>query len=174
MAPSRDIAELVAIHHELDRVFAAFRELVLMGDERRAAAMLQAYRNLTARHADDEDRLLVPHLRDGARWPAELYTGQHEKLFAGIDRLATFVAAIRGGTAGWRGRALEALDAASRVHHLVEHHHLAEEQDLFPNAATDEAIVAMASAWHSARSTYDNLLAEAARVLADVRPAPQG
>ena len=42
------VASLVAVHEELDRVFARFRELVLIGDGARAAAVLAIYGALTA------------------------------------------------------------------------------------------------------------------------------
>ena len=61
------VASLVAVHEELDRVFARFRELVLIGDGARAAAVLATYGALTADHAAAEEALLVPLLDDAAR-----------------------------------------------------------------------------------------------------------
>lgn len=126
------VASLVAVHEELHRVFAQFRELVLVGDGLHAAAVLAVYQALTADHAAAEEALLVPLLDDAARWPAELYTGQHAKLLAAIDRTAAAVAGLTAGAPGWRARALAVLDVAAPLHHLAEHHHLAEEQDLLP------------------------------------------
>jgi hypothetical protein len=96
------VASLVAVHEELDRVFARFRELVLIGDGARAAAVLATYGALTADHAAAEEALLVPLLDDAARWPAELYTGQHAKLLAAIARTADAVAGLAAGAPGWR------------------------------------------------------------------------
>ncbi|MBK9034833.1 MAG: hypothetical protein IPL61_26815 [Myxococcales bacterium] len=122
---------LVAVHRALDEVFARVRELLLIGDGARAAAVLTSYRALTEAHAAAEEAALVPLLDARARWPAELYLGQHRKLFEAIDRLAAACGAVVVGAPGWRTAALAALDAAVPLHHLAEHHHLAEEQDLF-------------------------------------------
>ncbi len=154
---------LVGVHHVLDAMFALFRELVVGGDGRRAHEVLAAYRALTARHAGDEERHLVPWLGPTARWPAELYLGQHEKLFTGLDRIALVVTGLRVGAPAWRGHALAVLDAAAPVHHLAEHHHLAEEQDLFvvATAAAPTLLAELAVGWHAAAAAHAALLAEA-------------
>lgn len=160
-------AALVGVHHALDDAFALFRELVLVGDGARAAAVLSAYRTLTARHAADEERALVPLLGPAARWPAELYTGQHSKLLAGLERLAGAIGALRAGAGGWRRHALLVLDTAAPVHHLVEHHHLAEEQDLFVVAAAAQPalLVELAAGWNDEAAGFAALLAEARATL---------
>lgn len=125
------VVPLAAVHLALDDTFASFRELVLVGDGARASEVLEVYRVLTAAHAEAEERLLLPVTPAARRWPDELYRGQHVKLLAGIERVAPLVPAIAGPSPGWRTRALAALDAAGPLLHLSEHHHQAEESDLF-------------------------------------------
>ncbi|MBK7075473.1 MAG: hypothetical protein IPH44_24600 [Myxococcales bacterium] len=161
------VASLVAVHEELDRVFAQFRELVLIGDGARAAAVLAVYQALTADHAAAEEALLVPLLDDAARWPADLYTGQHAKLLAAIDRAAAAVAGLAAGAPGWRARALAALDVAAPLHHLAEHHHLAEEQDLLPLVGEREParLVEVAARFWATHAAHRATLTEAAAAL---------
>lgn len=161
-------APLLAIHRALEAALATLRELVLAGDDVHAAAVLATYRALTERHAAAEDAALVPRLPVHARWPAELYLGQHAKLLAGLDRAAPRIADLRGGTPGWRARALAALDALAPVHHLVEHHHQAEEQDLFPVVAAlaPAAVTEVVRAWDDAWAVHAPVLGAARAALA--------
>ena len=164
MSPvSSDIAALIDFHRTLDAVFELARELIVVGDGVHAAQALAVYRALTAAHAADEERLLLPHLTADARWPAALYVGQHAKLLAGLDRAADVVARIAAPAPRWRTMALCALDALIPVLHLAEHHHAAEEQALFP-CVPAAAVAAVAAA--GARA-----LADHAAVLATCRAA---
>ncbi|MCB9560139.1 MAG: hypothetical protein H6708_06985 [Kofleriaceae bacterium] len=75
------------------------------------------------------------------------------------------MAAVDRATPGWRRAALVALDAAAPVLHLAEHHHLAEEQDLFVHAAaTAPALIdELAARWRAdldgARGALDDAIA---------------
>lgn len=122
---------LLAVHRALDALFEDFREAALVGDGGRARARLAAYRALTADHADAEEHLLLSVTPDARRWPDELYLGQHVKLLAGLQRVEPLLVELSTARAGWQRTALAVLDAAATVRHLAEHHHLAEEQDLF-------------------------------------------
>ncbi len=126
---------LIEIHQQLDAVFELTRELIVVGDGLHAGRALATYRALTAGHAAAEEALLLPCLPADARWPAELYSGQHVKLLVGMDRAVAVVAAIAAPAPRWRTMALCALDALIPVMHLAEHHHAAEELELFPHAS---------------------------------------
>lgn len=160
-------AALQAAHQFLDEVLARFRELVVAGDGARAAAVLAAYRALTAGHAAAEEELLIAD-RVGGRWPPELYVGQHGKLLAAIDRVAALVPTLTGGP-GWRRQALVILDAAGPLVHLAEHHHAAEEQDLFVTAAP-AALAEVAARFAASTAAVTAVLAEADRALAAPMP----
>lgn len=153
-------AALIAAHRTLDEIFARFRELVVLGDGAAAAAVLGAYRALTADHAAAEEAHLVPGRGAAARWPDELYLGQHRKLLAAIDRVAERLVGLTAGVPGWRRRALAVLDAAAPLHHLAEHHHAAEEQDLFVTAAP-AALAAVAERFAAGLAAQAAILAEA-------------
>ncbi len=164
---------MCAVHGQLDRIFALFRELVLVGDRGRAALVVAALRDLTASHAADEEAALVPLLDDTARWPAELYLGQHTKLLAGIDRLSASLDEIGPRRAGWRTAALAVLDLAAPMMHLAEHHHLAEEQDLFVIAAAraPHRLDELAARWQEERARHQVVLDEATAALDDLGDA---
>lgn len=123
------------VHRVLEDVLARVRASVLLGDGVRAAATLAIYRTLVAEHAAAEERELLAIEPAARRWPDELYVGQHHKLLAAIDRVAGVLAALDAPRPGWPARALAVLDAAGPLVHLVEHHHRAEEDDLFPVVA---------------------------------------
>ncbi|MEZ4401171.1 MAG: hemerythrin domain-containing protein [Kofleriaceae bacterium] len=158
---------VAAVHAELDRVLACARELVVAGDGARAHRVLTIYRALTAGHADDEEALLVPLLDGAARWPPALYHGQHGKLLAGLDRVAPLVPALCASTPGWRRRALVILDALGPVVHLAEHHHQAEETDLFAvaRARAPDRLDEVAARFWAAHAGVAPDLAEAAAAL---------
>lgn len=164
-------AALVEIHQELDRIFELARELVVAGDGAHAARALAAYRALTAAHAAAEEELLLPHLAPDARWPAALYVGQHAKLLAGLDRAADLVAAVAAPRPRWRTAALCALDTLIPVLHLAEHHHLAEEQALFPSVPP--ALVAeVAARWPADLAVHAAALAACRAALVTASPSP--
>lgn len=149
---------MIDVHRQLDGVFELVRELVVAGQGARAGEALAVYRALTAEHAAAEERELLPHLPADARWPAALYVGQHHKLLAGIDRAAPAVAAVAAPGPRWRIAALCALDTLVPVLHLAEHHHLAEEQALFPHAPA-EALAAVAALGASGLAAHADVLA---------------
>lgn len=158
-------AALVEIHHELDRVFELARELLVVGDGAHASRALAVYAALTARHAADEEALLLPHLPDDARWPASLYTGQHRKLLLSLDRVVGAIAQVDRAAPRWRLSVLAALDALIPVMHLAEHHHLAEEQELFPSVPAAQ-LAAIAAAFPADLAAHADTLARCRAALA--------
>ena len=167
-----DVAAVIEFHRALDAVFELARELIVVGDGVHAARALAVYRALTAAHAADEERLLLPHLTAAARWPAALYVGQHTKLLAGLDRAADVVARIAAPAPRWRTMALCALDALIPVLHLAEHHHAAEEQALFP-CVPAAAVAAVAAAGARALADHAAVLAACRAVLLTTPAAPR-
>ena len=163
-------AALTEIHRDLDRIFELVRELIVVGDGAHAARALAAYRALTAGHAAAEEALLLPCLNADARWPAALYVGQHAKLLAGIDRAADVVAAVAAPAPRWRQMALCALDTLIPVLHLAEHHHLAEEQALFPHVPVAR-LAEVAATWPAELARHADTLA-ACRAALLVGPGP--
>jgi hypothetical protein len=154
------------IHRELDRVFELARELLVAGDGHHAARALAAYGALTAGHAAAEEAMLLPFLPRDARWPASLYTGQHHKMVAGIDRVVPLVARVAAPAPRWRTLALCALDALIPVMHLAEHHHLAEEQELFPSVPAAQ-LAAVAAAFPADLAAHADSLAVCRAALGD-------
>ncbi len=160
---------LIELHRQLDEIFELARELVVAGQGARASEALAVYRALTADHAAAEEALLLPHLPADARWPAALYVGQHHKLLVGLDRAAPAVAAVAAPGLRWRIAALAALDTLIPVLHLAEHHHLAEEQALFPHAPR-EAVAAVAAAGAASLSVHAAVLDGCRAALAEAAP----
>jgi iron-sulfur cluster repair protein YtfE (RIC family) len=132
---STSFAQIAALHAQLDELFALHQELVLCDALARAGDLLAAYRELLALHMAHEETLLLPLYErgEGQRWPAELFIGQHEKMNLLLDRAAGELAGAVTLAGRQRRRAvLSLLERETAFKHLSEHHHLAEDQALFP------------------------------------------
>jgi hemerythrin-like domain-containing protein len=164
-------ARLASVHARLDELFELHQELVLCDALPRAADLLAAYRDLLALHMAHEETLLLPlYARgEGQRWPAELFTGQHEKMTRMLDHAAGELAeaATRAGRTR-RQAVLALLERETAFKHLSEHHHLAEDQALFPGCdavaepAEREAILTrIEQEFAASLARHDGLVAEA-------------
>ena len=107
---------------------------VVGADFERARTALQRWRRALARHIDIENHRLLPHLPEGARWPARLYLLEHERITLLADEYAERVQAATAhapqGRQARRHAVLNLLDAAHALRHLLEHHHQREEMAL--------------------------------------------
>lgn len=129
------VSRLLALHAELDELFALHQELVLVGRLEEAGAALHAHRVMLELHMRHEEELLLPRFAEherSARWPARLYTGQHVKLRQLLDIAAASLGAMPPA-AGARCRAtLALLDLETSYRRLSEHHDQMERRGLFP------------------------------------------
>lgn len=137
-------AELNRAHDDLAELLWLHQECLVAGAFGPARDLLQAYRRLIELHiAHEEEDVLPLYARaETQRWPAEMFTGQHKKLLALLDRIEPMLASLRR-VDGWRRGVITALETETTLKHLLEHHHLAEDQALYPIAeehASDEEL----------------------------------
>lgn len=128
---------IFAFHADLEEIFALHQESLLLIDLLQARALLGSYRRLLALHmSHEEDELLPIFARAGTieRWPSVLYTGQHQKMNALLDRVEQRLDAILADPPAKPRRAVIALlDIETTYKHLGEHHDGAEREGLVPN-----------------------------------------
>lgn len=165
--------ELLDFHADLEEVFALHQESLLLLRVESARALLSTYRELLALHMRHEEQTLLPvFARAGSvpKWPAVLYTGQHEKMRGMLERVASGLGSLPVGRASRLRRAVLALlDQEATYKHLHEHHDGAEREGLFPisdresePAERAELIRLFRSEWKSALDEHRAVL-DAAR-----------
>ncbi len=127
--------EVVRIHRWLEELLARHQEALLLLDGPRAQHLFTAYRAALDLHIFHEDELLLPVFRrigEIKRWPAELFSGEHRKLEAFLERISQALKAL-GAPSTDKARAIIALlDLEGGLKRLQEHHDEREQQCLFP------------------------------------------
>lgn len=168
--PADGFISLLETHAHLDEVFYLHQQAVVIMRWPLATDLFDAYRALQALHvAQEEERLLPLFQRAGtiAGAPVELFTGQHRKMFAQLDRVGALLDSTRQKDDARRS-AIEVLDHETAFKHLVEHHHGAEVKYFYPTlermASTrefTELVLHCWQQWHTARNNIAPLLARA-------------
>ncbi len=125
---------LLCAHDALDAMFAVHQEMLLLRRVSWAVEVLEAYQDLLRLHMRHEEELLFPIFeRPPAhpRWPLVLYTGQHKKMLALLERI---LEALRNQSQDTMTRAfvIRVLELETTYKHLGEHHDGAERQGFFP------------------------------------------
>lgn len=159
------------LHAELDEVFALHQEALVTLDFELAGDLLAAYVRLLKTHMRHEEQLILPIFeRAGpvARWPVNLYTGQHEKLLRLLEEAGNAVIGLRKLEQGRRRAAIALITNEASYKHLLEHHDGAERQGLYPivdqTAAPDEqarVLEQIRAEWRAALEREAPLLARA-------------
>jgi hypothetical protein len=131
--PLLRLSALLVVHDRTEDLFLQHQELLIERRLPEAVSRLRDYRALVELHMRHEEELLLPvYLRSepSKRWPAVLYTGQHQRmreLLSGIDaRLAALGDNVRSRDI------IGLLDYERTYKHLVEHHDGAEREGFFP------------------------------------------
>jgi len=167
-------ARLNEAHRDLDKLLLLHQECLIIGAFDEARALLESYRGLLLLHMQHEEVLVLPIYARAAdkRWPVELYTGQHAKLLSLLERAAGALATL-AKTAGWRRAVIALLEIETTLKHLLEHHHLAEDEALYPTAdrqcsATERAAVVdrCIGEWRSTTAAHDDVIARGQRCIA--------
>jgi hemerythrin-like domain-containing protein len=178
---SHSFGSLNGAHEDLDEVFALHQECLLGGCIDQARRLLDTYRSLIELHIrHEEDRVLPVYSRAAnKRWPEELYTGQHQKIRALLDRIEGHLDGFRVGP-GWRRRVLELLEVETTLKHLIEHHHLAEDQAFYPtaDANSDDSertriIAECEGEWRAAMSEHEQTFRDTRSTLAALPEPPR-
>jgi hypothetical protein len=172
--PADGFLSLLETHDHLDELFHLHQEALLVMRWPLAIDLFDAYRRLLTLHvAQEEERLLPLFQRAGtiAGAPVELFTGQHRKMFAQLDRIGALLDSI-GQKAAPRRDAIEVLDHETAFKHLVEHHHGAEGKYFYPAlekiASTREVTELVLHCWQQWNLARDNLLPLVARAQREI------
>lgn len=148
---SHPIASFELEHQRLNALLRLHLLQLIAGDFGRAHESLLLWRQALDRHIAIEERRLLPHVPGYARWPAEVYKLEHERisLLADAHAVRMGVVAAKPPEAGDATYAaiLGLIDAIHALRHVLEHHHQREETALareLPDALQGEAWVSEA------------------------------
>lgn len=137
-------------HARLDVLLRQHLLEVVGADFVPALRSLQDWRTALQRHIEIEETRLLPCVPDSARWPARVYRLEHERIVLLADQYQRRVQAaaqrVPSGAMAGRRLALELLDAAHALRHVLEHHHEREQMALAHELPAD----LQAAAWESA------------------------
>lgn len=133
-APDAAARCLAREHERLEARLQAHLLDVVGGEFASAARRLADWRAALAAHIAVEERQLLPHLPEGARWPARVYLQEHERIALLADeyalRLAQVAAHPPEDEGARRRAALWLIDHAHALRHVLDHHHQREHQAL--------------------------------------------
>jgi hemerythrin-like domain-containing protein len=124
------LSQLMELHAELDDVFLLHQEALVERKFELARELLAVYRRLLLTHIRHEEEQILPIFERAGpvpRWPVVLYTGQHQKLLALLDRVEA-----RLETLASRRDAIALISFEATYKHLLEHHDGAEREGLYP------------------------------------------
>ncbi len=150
LAPMTDITSLKSViaqcHRDLDQLFFAHQEAVLLGELARAVETLQQFTRAQDTHKNFEDKYLLTRLEDldnPGDWPPSLYSHEHRKITTMLASLEEDIVRLSKqaltGTA-LRSELIETLDREKSIKGLCEHHQEREEAGMLPalDAQTDK------------------------------------
>jgi hemerythrin-like domain-containing protein len=160
------------LHTQLDDAFLLHQEAVVERRFELARELLAAYRRLLTTHMRHEEELVLPIFERAGpvpRWPAVLYTGQHQKLLVLLDQIEVRLHAPEG-----RRAAIDLITFEATYKHLLEHHDGAEREGLYPvvdrtaSAEEHERVLAICrNEWRAAFERDAELLERARRDLGE-------
>jgi hemerythrin-like domain-containing protein len=137
---------LLELHGELDEIFWLHQESLVTLRLELSAELLAAYERLLRVHMRHEEELLLPVFERAGpvpRWPAVLYTGQHEKMLTLLSSVREALSELRRREQNRLRGGIALVTFEATYKHLVEHHDGAEREGLFPivdrTATPDEA-----------------------------------
>jgi hypothetical protein len=121
-------------HALLDTALQAHLLALVGGEFGPALAWFTQWQQATLAHIATEDQYLLPHVPQGARWAARVYRLEHERIALLAEDYAAQLQAVACApppdAPGQRLAVLTLLDAVHALRHVLEHHHLREEQAL--------------------------------------------
>lgn len=139
--PAASLAALDRYHQQLDELFLLHQEALLVQDFSLSVRCLALYHRALRLHIRQEDTLVLPlyaPLEAGAQWPSRVFSGEHRKLEALLGKVWTALAQLRRRPS--RRGVIELIEREKTLKHVAEHHHLRENEALFP--ALDAALPA--------------------------------
>lgn len=136
------LARVDACHRALEELLGLHQEALLAADWPLAGRCLALFHSALRLHIRQEDAWLLPAyaaVEAAQPWPARVFSGEHRKLEAFLARLWPAFRALAAAPS--RRAVIELIELEKSLKHLAEHHHLRENEALFPalDAALPEA-----------------------------------
>lgn len=123
-----------AAHRPLEALLRGQLLALVAGDFPAALARFQHWLQALQAHITLEETRLFPHIPADARWAARVYRLEHERILALAQDQLRLLRQVADNPPQQlehvRNTALDLLDAAHALRHLLEHHHQREEQAL--------------------------------------------
>lgn len=145
---SHPVANFELEHQRLDALLRLHLLRLVAGDFGRAHESLLLWRQALDRHIAIEESRLLPHVPGHARWAAEVYKLEHERIILLADAYAARMGAVAAkppeAADPTYAAVLGLIDAIHTLRHVLEHHHQREETALareLPDALQREAWV---------------------------------
>jgi len=133
--PDEGLLALNRIHRQLEEIFFRHQAAVLNGDGAQARSLLGDYETGLSIHMREEDEILMPLYRERATpirgGDAEIFTGEHGKIFERLDVLRLRLSRITL-THSPAGDILALLDDEAYFKKFMEHHTLRENRIFYP------------------------------------------
>lgn len=125
-------------HQELDELFLLHQEAVILAELESAIELLGCFSELHQFHMDFENEQLIPmlaELGDPGRWPASLYSSEHDKVHELLQKTAGRLLPLRDdhlSSKAMRRGIIALLDEQKTLKGVCEHHQEREEIGLLP------------------------------------------
>lgn len=135
-------SEILGLHRELDELFLLHQEALVEGELSRSLDLFSSYRAAVVRHAQDEERELLPlyeSVHRERRHAAEVFVLEHQRLHELLARIEDMLIACGDRPLTSRQR-VHLIEREASYKHLFEHHDERERQHLFP--ALDQLVPA--------------------------------
>ncbi len=126
--------DLLGLHRDLEELFLLHQEALVERDLARALELFARYRSAVQKHAEDEERELLPiyaSVPRERRQAAEVFVQEHRRLHELLDRLEDLLASSVGRPLDTR-TVLHLVEREATYKHLFEHHDQRERTQLFP------------------------------------------
>jgi hypothetical protein len=120
-------------HQELDELFLLHQEAVILAEFESAIELLGCFEELHQFHMDFENEQLIPalsELGDPGRWPASLYSSEHDKIQELLQKTAGRLLSLRDNGVSdkaMRRGIIALLDEQKTLKGVCEHHQEREE-----------------------------------------------
>jgi len=148
MSNTASLKEVISqCHCDINELFLLHQEAVLLGEFEKAIGLLNCYKEAHHLHMDFEDQYLIPEFQQidqKSRWPASLYSAEHDKIQKFMTRIEGSLEALKKGNLTdqqTRRNMIALLDFEKTFKGYCDHHQDREEDGMLPDLdeRTDKA-----------------------------------
>jgi len=126
--------DVLGLHRDLEELFLSHQEALVERDAPRALELFRRYRSAVQKHAEDEERELLPiyaSVPRERRQAAEVFVQEHQRLHELLERIDALLVSSTGRPLDTR-TVLHLVEREATYKHLFEHHDQRERTQLFP------------------------------------------